>query len=86
MERVYKKVLVVFKRGKIEVVVVKKGVGVRGGKGRIVVDRCLRKDFWVKNIGKFGKGFKGRGGGVNGVKVKVNKGKGLSRGGKGRKL
>lgn len=75
-----------FKKGKIDVVVVKKGVGVKGGKGRIVVDRCLRKDFWVKNIGKFGWGFKGRGGGFKGVKVKVNKSKGLVRGGKGWKL
>lgn len=85
MERVYKKALAAPKRGKTEVVVAKKGVGARGGKGRIVVDRRLRKDSRAKNTGKPGKGFKGRGGGANGAKAKANKGKGPSRGGKGRK-
>lgn len=89
MERVYKKALATPKKGKIDVVVAKKGVGAKGGKGRIVVDRRLRKDSRAKNTGKPGRGFKGRGGGPNGAKAKANKSKGPSRGagknGKGRK-
>lgn len=89
MERVYKKALATPKKGKIDVVVAKKGVGAKGGKGRIVVDRRLRKDSRAKNTGKPGRGFKGRGGGPNGAKAKAqkskSKGKAPARGGKGRK-
>lgn len=33
MEKLYKKVLVIFRKLKWELVVVKKGIGVKGGKG-----------------------------------------------------
>lgn len=81
MERVYKKALATPKKGKIDVVVAKKGVGAKGGKGRIVVDRRLRKDSRAKNTGKPGKGFKGRGGGAK-AKAAKSRGGPASRGGK----
>lgn len=82
MERVYKKALATPKKGKINVVVAKKGVGAKGGQGRVVVDRRLKKDSRAKNTGKPGRGFKGRGGPA---KAKANKSKGPPKGGKGRK-
>ncbi|CAK9270394.1 unnamed protein product [Sphagnum jensenii] len=63
MERLYSKALAVPKKPKAQIVVAKKGVGARGGKGRVVVDRRLKKDSRAKDTGKPGKGFKGRGGG-----------------------
>lgn len=81
MERLYNKALAAPKKGKLDVVVAKKNVGARGGKGRIVVDRRLKKDSRAKNTGKPGRGFKGRGGGA---KAKAAKG-GKPPAGKGRK-
>ena len=74
MERLYNKALAAPKKGKLDVVVAKKNVGARGGKGRIVVDRRLRKDSRAKNTGKPGRGFKGRGGGAKAKGAKAAKG------------
>lgn len=85
MERLYSKALAAPKKAKTEIVVAKKGVGAKGGKGRVVVDRRLKKDARAKNTGKPGKGFKGRGGGVKAAKAKTAKGgrRPAAKGGKG---
>ncbi|XP_058088799.1 adoMet-dependent rRNA methyltransferase spb1 [Magnolia sinica] len=73
IDRLYKKA--VPKKPQREYVVAKKGVQVKGGKGKVVVDRRMKKDARSHGMGKPGKG---------GLKKGKNvKGKGGRRGGKG---
>lgn len=68
IEQLYKKAMP--KRPKKEVVVAKKGVQVKVGKGKVLVDPRMKKDSRTRGMGgKPGKGKKGK-------KVKVQKGKG----------
>lgn len=53
IERLYKKAMP--KRPQKEYVVAKKGVQVKGGKGKVIVDRRLKKDSRSKGIGRHGK-------------------------------
>lgn len=68
IEQLYKKAMP--KRPKKEVVVAKKGVQVKVGKGKVLVDPRMKKDSRTRGMGgKPGKGKKGK-------KVKAQKGKG----------
>lgn len=70
IDQLYKKA--VPKRPKKEYVVAKKGVQVKGGKGKVVVDRRMKKDARQRGMSKAGKrGSKGKG--------KAPKGKGSSK-------
>lgn len=53
IERLYKKATP--KRPQKEYVVAKKGVQVKGGKGKVIVDRRLKKDSRSRGIGRHGK-------------------------------
>ncbi|KAG6550168.1 hypothetical protein Mapa_008125 [Marchantia paleacea] len=75
MERLYNKANAVAKKPKREIVVAKKGVGSKGGAGRVVVDRRMKKDQRARGSGKAGK----KGGG----KAPAGKGKGVKGGAKG---
>ncbi|KAL3678738.1 hypothetical protein R1sor_021694 [Riccia sorocarpa] len=64
MERLYNKAKASVKRPKKEIVIAKKGVGAKGGAGKVVVDRRLKKDTRSRGSGKPGrKGGKGPAGG-----------------------
>ncbi|KAB1207299.1 AdoMet-dependent rRNA methyltransferase spb1 [Morella rubra] len=67
IEQLYKKAIP--QRPKKEVVVAKKGVQVRAGKGKVLVDRRMKKDARSRGMGKQGKGGKGK-------NAKAQKGKG----------
>ena len=54
IEQLYKRA--VPKRPKKEYVVAKKGVQVRAGKGKVLVDRRMKKDARKHGMGKAGKG------------------------------
>ncbi|WVZ02610.1 hypothetical protein V8G54_023416 [Vigna mungo] len=71
IEQLYKKA--VPKRPKKEYVVAKKGVQVKTGKGKVLVDRRMKKDARKHGMGKAGKG------GSKGKKGKASKGKGASK-------
>jgi len=65
IEQLYKKA--VPKRPKKEYVVAKKGVQVKTGKGKVLVDRRMKKDARKRGMGKGGKGgSKGKGKGPKG--------------------
>lgn len=96
IDRLYKKA--VPKRPQKEYVVAKKGVQVKTGKGKVLVDRRMKKDMRTSGMGRAGKrGSKAKGGngskggkapkGGNGPKGNTPKGKGFSKGSakKGRK-
>lgn len=59
IERLYKKAMP--KRPKKEYVVAKKGVQVKGGKGKVIVDRRLKKDSRSRGIGRHGKNISKQG-------------------------
>ncbi|KAJ4825691.1 hypothetical protein Tsubulata_041417 [Turnera subulata] len=61
------------KRPKKEFVVAKKGVAVKGGKGKVVVDRRMKKDARTRGMGRHGKG-----GSKKGKNAKAQRGKGSS--------
>ncbi|KAE8730399.1 SNF1-related protein kinase regulatory subunit gamma-1-like [Hibiscus syriacus] len=69
IEQLYKKATP--KKPKKEYVVAKKGVQVRAGKGKVLVDRRMKKDARARGTGKPGKG-----GSKKGKNGKANKGKG----------
>ncbi|XP_047157343.1 pre-rRNA 2'-O-ribose RNA methyltransferase [Vigna umbellata] len=71
IEQLYKKA--VPKRPKKEYVVAKKGVQVKTGKGKVLVDRRMKKDARKHGMGRAGKG------GSKGKKDKASKGKGASK-------
>lgn len=71
IEQLYKKAMP--KRPKKEVVVAKKGVQVKVGKGKVLVDRRMKKDLRSHGSGKGGKGRKGK-------NAKTQKGKGSHKG------
>ncbi|KAL6494818.1 hypothetical protein OROGR_031618 [Orobanche gracilis] len=74
IDQLYKKA--VPKKPEREYVVAKKGVQVRGGKGKVIVDRRMKKDARKHGMSKQGKGKKGK-----------QKGKGMKRNaGKGKKV
>uniref|UniRef100_A0ACD5TZG5 Uncharacterized protein n=1 Tax=Avena sativa TaxID=4498 RepID=A0ACD5TZG5_AVESA len=77
IDKIYRKA-VSTQRPKKEYVVAKKGVQVRVGKGKVLVDPRMKKD---KRAEKKGKGGKGKGGGAKGGKGK----KGAAAGGGGQK-
>ncbi|KAK3195479.1 hypothetical protein Dsin_026789 [Dipteronia sinensis] len=78
------------KRPKKEYVVAKKGVQVRTGKGKVLVDPRMKKDSRTRGSGKAGKGGKGgkggskKGGGKN-AKGQKGKGSGKASASKGKK-
>lgn len=75
IEQLYKKATAT-KKTEREYVVAKKGVQVRPGKGKVLVDRRMKKDARKKGTGKPGKGgSKGK---------QQQKGKGMKNGGKGK--
>lgn len=59
IERLYKKATP--KRPQKEYVVAKKGVQVKGGKGKVIVDRRLKKDSRSRGIGRHGKNISKQG-------------------------
>lgn len=67
IDQLYKKA--VPRKPKKEVVVAKKGVQVKVGKGKVLVDRRMKKDARTRGKGRPGKGGKGK-------NVKAQKGKG----------
>ena len=72
IEQLYKKAMP--KRAKKELVVAKKGVQVKAGKGKVLVDPRMKKDKRTRGMGgKPGKGGKGK-------NVKAQKGKGAQKG------
>ncbi|XP_058088779.1 uncharacterized protein LOC131235583 [Magnolia sinica] len=85
IDRLYKKA--VPKKPQREYVVAKKGVQVKGGKGKVVVDRQMKKDARSCEMGKPGKGglkkgknakgklAKGQKGGKGAAKASAKKGK-----------
>ncbi|KAE9620378.1 putative 27S pre-rRNA (guanosine(2922)-2'-O)-methyltransferase [Lupinus albus] len=80
IEKLYKKATTT-QRPKKEYVVAKKGVQVKTGKGKVLVDRRMKKDARTRGMGKSGKGgpkTKGKGG-------KASKGKVSSKGGSAKK-
>lgn len=71
MEKLYKKALATPRKPKRELVVAKKGIGAKGGKGRVIVDRRMKKDQRSHGSGKPGKGGgKGKKAGRVGAKGK----------------
>ncbi|GLT71862.1 hypothetical protein SLA2020_438490 [Shorea laevis] len=72
IEQLYKKATP--KRPKKEFVVAKKGVQVKAGKGKVLVDRRMRKDARTRGMGKPSKGSSKKG-----KKGKAQKGKGSVR-------
>ncbi|XP_077220262.1 ftsJ-like methyltransferase family protein [Tasmannia lanceolata] len=82
IDRLYKKAIP--KKPQKEYVVAKKGVQVRGGKGKVVVDRRMKKDARSRGMGKPGKGGSHKGKNAKGKPAKGGqRGKGSSMGGKG---
>ncbi|KAK4761270.1 hypothetical protein SAY87_006163 [Trapa incisa] len=75
IEQLYKKATP--KKPKKEYVVAKKGVQVRAGKGKVVVDRRMKKDARNRGMGKAGKGSSKKG---RNVKAQGGKGKGSRKG------
>ncbi|KAK7312337.1 hypothetical protein VNO77_36118 [Canavalia gladiata] len=75
IEQLYKKA--VPKRPQKEYVVAKKGVQVKTGKGKVLVDRRMKKDARKRGMGKAGKGG-------SKTKGKAPKGKGFSKDSKGK--
>ncbi|GAV58254.1 FtsJ domain-containing protein/Spb1_C domain-containing protein/DUF3381 domain-containing protein [Cephalotus follicularis] len=75
IEQLYKKAAP--KRPQKEYVVAKKGVQVKGGKGKVVVDRRMKKDARTRGMSK-----QGQGGRKNGKNAKTQKGKGSANKGK----
>ncbi|KAK4772637.1 hypothetical protein SAY86_014412 [Trapa natans] len=75
IEQLYKKATP--KKPKKEYVVAKKGVQVRAGKGKVVVDRRMKKDARNSGMGKAGKGSSKKG---KNVKAQGGKGKGSRKG------
>ncbi|XP_047307608.1 pre-rRNA 2'-O-ribose RNA methyltransferase [Impatiens glandulifera] len=75
------------KKPEREYVVAKKGVAVRGGKGKVVVDPRMKKDARTKGLGRLGRGGKGNpkkaGGGKKGQTGKGGKGTGKGSGARG---
>ncbi|XP_022763246.1 adoMet-dependent rRNA methyltransferase spb1-like isoform X3 [Durio zibethinus] len=69
IEQLYKKAMP--KKPQKEYVVAKKGVQVKAGKGKVLVDRRMKKDARARGLGKPGKG-----GSKKGKNGKVRKGKG----------
>ncbi|KAK6240918.1 Ribosomal RNA methyltransferase [Theobroma cacao] len=69
IEQLYKKAMP--KKTQKEYVVAKKGVQVKAGKGKVLVDRRMKKDSRARGMGKSGKG-----GSKKGKNGKVRKGKG----------
>ncbi|KAL2609813.1 hypothetical protein R1flu_028386 [Riccia fluitans] len=55
MERLYNKAKASVKKPKKEIVIAKRGVGAKGGAGKVVVDRRLKKDVRSRGSGKPGK-------------------------------
>ncbi|XP_057953422.1 adoMet-dependent rRNA methyltransferase spb1 [Malania oleifera] len=78
IEKLYKKAAP--KRPKKEYVVAKKGVQVKAGKGKVLVDRRMKKDARSQGSGKQGKG-----GLKKGKNAKAQKGKGSNKGKKANK-
>lgn len=72
IEQLYKKATP--KRPKKEYVVAKKGVAVKAGKGKVLVDRRMKKDARARGTGKPGKGASKKG-----KNAKGQKGKGLGK-------
>ncbi|KAJ7971847.1 FtsJ-like methyltransferase family protein [Quillaja saponaria] len=72
IDQLYKKATP--KRPKKEYVVAKKGVQVKPGKGKVLVDRRMKKDARARGVAKSGKG-----GSKKGKNVKAQKGKGSSK-------
>ncbi|CAM6107003.1 unnamed protein product [Calypogeia fissa] len=79
MERLYVKASAAPKKVKREIVKAKKGgVGAQGGKGRVVVDRRMKKDLRQRGAGKVGRGgkpIKKKGNMAKGPSKKGSKGK-----------
>lgn len=80
IDRLYKKAIP--KKPQKEYVVAKKGVQVRGGKGKVIVDRRMKKDARTRGMGKPGKGGSKKGKNAKGKVAKGQKGKGSMRKGK----
>eukprot|EP00268_Persea_americana_P012124 TRINITY_DN1508_c0_g1_i2.p1 TRINITY_DN1508_c0_g1~~TRINITY_DN1508_c0_g1_i2.p1 ORF type:complete len:850 (-),score=220.80 TRINITY_DN1508_c0_g1_i2:304-2853(-) len=74
IDRLYKKA--VPKKPQKEYVVAKKGVQVRAGKGKVLVDRRMKKDSRSHGMGKAGKGGLKKGKNAKGKPVKGQSGKG----------
>ncbi|XP_065024809.1 uncharacterized protein LOC135649850 [Musa acuminata AAA Group] len=66
IDRLYKKAMP--KKPKKEYVVAKKGVRMKGGKGKVLVDRRMKKDARSRGTGRPGKGGLKKGKGANGQK------------------
>ncbi|KAF2317639.1 hypothetical protein GH714_033036 [Hevea brasiliensis] len=66
IEQLYKKATP--KRPKKEYVVAKKGVAVKAGKGKVLVDRRMKKDARARGMGKPGKGASKKGKNAKGQK------------------
>ncbi|XP_039116042.1 adoMet-dependent rRNA methyltransferase spb1 [Dioscorea cayenensis subsp. rotundata] len=83
INQLYKKAMP--KRPQKEYVVAKKGVQVKPGKGKVLVDRRMKKDARSRGAGKSGKGKKMKGGAKGKVKGQRNRGasKAPSKGNKG---
>ncbi|KAL1059973.1 hypothetical protein V6Z11_1Z138200 [Gossypium hirsutum] len=81
IEQLYKKATP--KKPQREYVVAKKGVQVRAGKGKVLVDRRMKKDARARATGKSGKGSSKKG--KNGKVDKKGKGSGKASGRKGNK-
>ncbi|KAG9440181.1 hypothetical protein H6P81_020346 [Aristolochia fimbriata] len=85
IERLYNKAKP--KKPQKEYVVAKKGVQVKAGKGKVVVDRRMKKDARSHGSGKLGKGGKGKGAKRKPAKVAgKGKGKGSASGNRGKKM
>ncbi|GMJ12755.1 tRNA methyltransferase 7b [Hibiscus trionum] len=80
IEQLYKKATP--KKPQREYVVAKKGVQVRAGKGKVLVDRRMKKDARARGTGKPGKGGSKKG---NNGKARKGKGSVKASGGKGNK-
>lgn len=88
IDRLYKKAIP--KKPQKEYVVAKKGVHVKPGKGKVLVDRRMKKDSRSRGTGKVGKGGSKKGKNAKGKPVKGQRGKGSARkvnkGSKGKKM
>ncbi|XP_072994044.1 adoMet-dependent rRNA methyltransferase spb1 [Typha latifolia] len=80
IDQLYKKAMP--KKPQKEYVVAKKGVRVKGGKGKVIVDRRMKKDARSRGTGKSAKGgvkkgkaAKGKGNSQKGKRTKVGKGR-----------
>ncbi|KAK1298488.1 hypothetical protein QJS10_CPB14g00021 [Acorus calamus] len=78
INQLYKKAMST-KKPKKEYVVAKKGVAVRGGKGKVVVDRRMKKDARSHGTGKKGKGGMKKGKGSAKGNAKGTRGKGSAK-------